>query len=172
MSTNHSRVYQTCKTKYRVSNSAECDKALVNRGRITFWIFDDAIKKWNAKTTKKRGGQAKNSDLPLRLRLLWDSSFIFYFVKLKALSGRSSSSWSCTWTCPTTPCIRAAVRRLRSNCVCQCSMAWATCSSIAPDFRSLAKANWLPRNTVTEASNDGRIYPLELTNLGTSSPKN
>ena len=38
-----SRVHPKYKTKYRVSNWAEYDRALVERGNITLWISDDAI---------------------------------------------------------------------------------------------------------------------------------
>ena len=38
-----SRVHAKYKTKYRVSNWAEYDQTLVQRGDITLWISDDAI---------------------------------------------------------------------------------------------------------------------------------
>jgi hypothetical protein len=69
MSTKRSRVRPPYKAKYRVSNSAEYDQALINRGNITFWIADDVTKKWNAKPTKKRGGQPKYSNLAIKTAL-------------------------------------------------------------------------------------------------------
>ena len=42
----NSRVHPKYKTKYRVSNWAEYDRALVERGNITLWISDDAIAPW------------------------------------------------------------------------------------------------------------------------------
>ena len=41
-----SRVHPKYKTKYRVSNWAEYDQALVQRGDITLWISEDAIVSW------------------------------------------------------------------------------------------------------------------------------
>jgi hypothetical protein len=38
-----SRVHPKYKTKYRVNNWAEYDRALVQRGDITLWISEDAI---------------------------------------------------------------------------------------------------------------------------------
>jgi transposase len=69
MSSKRSRVHPSYKTRYRVSNSAEYDQALINRGSITFWISDKAIKNWDAKPAKKRGGQAKFSDLAIETAL-------------------------------------------------------------------------------------------------------
>jgi hypothetical protein len=38
-----SRVHPKFKTKYRVTNWATCDQALVQRGDITLWITPEAI---------------------------------------------------------------------------------------------------------------------------------
>ena len=69
MSTKRSRVHPPYKAKYRVSNTAEYDRALIRRSSITFWFSESAIKKWNAKPTKKRGGQAKYSDFAIETAL-------------------------------------------------------------------------------------------------------
>ncbi len=74
MPTKRSRVHPKHKTHYRISNWSDYDQALVQRGNITFWLTPDAIEGWNAKPTKRRGGQPKYSDLAietaLTLRLL------------------------------------------------------------------------------------------------------
>ena len=41
-----SRVHPTYKTKYRVTNWASYDRALVRRGDITVWLSPEAIKAW------------------------------------------------------------------------------------------------------------------------------
>jgi hypothetical protein len=41
-----SRVHPKYKTKYRVTNWAAYDRALVQRGAITLWISEDAIASW------------------------------------------------------------------------------------------------------------------------------
>jgi IS5 family transposase len=71
----NSRVHPKYKTKYRVSNWAEYDRALVERGNITLWISDDAIASWKPAQTGRRGGQRKFSDhaieTTLTLRLIF-----------------------------------------------------------------------------------------------------
>jgi hypothetical protein len=71
----NSRVHPKYKTKYRVSNWAEYDRALVERGNITLWISDDAIASWKPAPTGRRGGQRKFSDhaieTVLTLRLIF-----------------------------------------------------------------------------------------------------
>ena len=69
MSTKRFRVHSTYKIKHRVSNSAEYDQALINRGSTTFWLPISAIKKWNARPTKKLGSQAKYSNFAIETAL-------------------------------------------------------------------------------------------------------
>ena len=53
MSTKRSRVHPPYKAKYRVSNSAEYDSALIQRGSITFWLSPSAIKMWGSAAQKE-----------------------------------------------------------------------------------------------------------------------
>ena len=48
---------------------AAYDKSLKQRGDITFWISDEAIKAWNAEPSRKPGGQSKFSDLAIETAL-------------------------------------------------------------------------------------------------------
>jgi hypothetical protein len=57
-----SRVHPKYKTKYRVGNWTEYDRALVQRGDITLWISTDAIDAWKPAPSGRRGGQRKFSD--------------------------------------------------------------------------------------------------------------
>lgn len=50
------------KALYRVKNWSEYDKALVQRGSITFWISDDFEKSWLYAGEKQRGSQYEYSD--------------------------------------------------------------------------------------------------------------
>ncbi len=63
------------KTKYRVKNWSQYDKALRNRGDITLWFSTEAIKAWTPKPNGGRGRQQRYSDLAietvLTLRLLF-----------------------------------------------------------------------------------------------------
>ena len=50
------------KTLYRVKNWSNYDKALVERGSITFWMSDDFEKSWMYTGEKQRGSQFDYSD--------------------------------------------------------------------------------------------------------------
>jgi hypothetical protein len=71
-----SKVHPKYKTKYRVNNWPEYDRALVQRGNITLWISDEAISSWNPAPTGRRGAQRKFSDhaieMALTLRLVFN----------------------------------------------------------------------------------------------------
>ena len=70
-----SRIHPKYKTKYRVGNWAEYDRALVQRGDITLWISTDAMDAWKPAPSGRRGGQRKFSDhaieTALTLRLVF-----------------------------------------------------------------------------------------------------
>ena len=75
MPSTKSRVHPKYKTKYRVGNWSDYDRSLVERGNLTIWLSPHAIAQWNAKPSRRRGGQRKYSDLAietaLTLRLLF-----------------------------------------------------------------------------------------------------
>ena len=56
--TTHSRL----KSLYRVKNWSEYDKALVQRGSITFWLSDDFERTWQYVGEKQRGSQFDYSE--------------------------------------------------------------------------------------------------------------
>ena len=57
------------KTLYRVKNWSEYDKALVQRGSITFWMSDDFEKTWRHTGEKQRGSQFDYSDQAILVML-------------------------------------------------------------------------------------------------------
>jgi hypothetical protein len=57
------------KTLYRVKNWSEYDKALVQRGSITFWLSDGFEKNWLYTGKKQRGGQFDYSDKAIETML-------------------------------------------------------------------------------------------------------
>jgi IS5 family transposase len=65
-----SRVHPKYKTKYRVGNWAEYDRALVQRGDITLWISIDATRTWKPAPSGRRGGQRKFSDHAIETALV------------------------------------------------------------------------------------------------------
>ncbi len=64
-----SRVHPKYKTKYRVGNWAEYDRALIRRGDVTIWLSPEAIATWEPAGVGKRGGQLKYSDLAIETAL-------------------------------------------------------------------------------------------------------
>jgi hypothetical protein len=71
----NSRVHPKYKTRCRVGNWTEYDRALVQRGDITLWISPDAIDAWEPAPSGRRGGQRRFSDpaieTALTLRLVF-----------------------------------------------------------------------------------------------------
>jgi hypothetical protein len=65
-----SRVHPKYKTKYRVGNWAEYDRALVQRGDITLWLTTGAIAAWKPAPSGRRGGQRKFSDHAIETALM------------------------------------------------------------------------------------------------------
>lgn len=57
------------KALYRVKNWSKYDKALVQRGSVTFWISDDFEKKWLYVGKKQRGNQFDYSDQAILIML-------------------------------------------------------------------------------------------------------
>jgi len=57
------------KTLYRVKNWSEYDKALVQRGSITFWMSDDFEKTWKYAGEKQRGSQFDYADQAILVML-------------------------------------------------------------------------------------------------------
>ncbi len=64
-----SRIHPKHKTKYRITNWADYDRALVKRGDITLWISKDAIKTWTPARSGRRGAPRKYSDLAIETAL-------------------------------------------------------------------------------------------------------
>ncbi|MAE69825.1 MAG: hypothetical protein CME06_05085 [Gemmatimonadetes bacterium] len=71
----NSRVHPNCKTKSRVSNWAEYDRVLVQRGDITLWFAPDAEDSWTPGPSGKRGGQRKFSDQAIETALVLRTVF-------------------------------------------------------------------------------------------------
>ena len=76
MPSTKSRVHPKYKTKYRVGNWSDYDRALVERGSLTIWLSPDAIARWSAKPSRRRGGQRKYSDLAIETALTLRTSYV------------------------------------------------------------------------------------------------
>jgi hypothetical protein len=66
---NAARRHHVPKQRYRVTNWAEYDTALRQRGSLTVWFTEEAIAAWRAEPRTTRGGQAHYSALAIRTAL-------------------------------------------------------------------------------------------------------
>lgn len=57
------------KTTYKVSNWAEYDQALQQRGSLTVWISEEAFAEWEYHGPRQRGGQKRYSELAIETSL-------------------------------------------------------------------------------------------------------
>jgi Transposase DDE domain len=58
------------KQRHRVTNWAEYDAALRQRGSLTIWFTEEAIAAWRAEPRTTRGGQPHDSALAIRMTLV------------------------------------------------------------------------------------------------------
>ncbi|CAN7690575.1 IS5 family transposase [Phyllobacterium sp. LjRoot231] len=66
---NAKRRHHIGKQKFKVTNWAEYEAGLRQRGSITFWFSDEALAVWHAPKRKTRGGQPRYSDLAIETSL-------------------------------------------------------------------------------------------------------
>ena len=72
------------KSKYQIRNWKQYNKALINRGSITFWVEKEALENWLAPPSKRRGRPFKYSDDAIRMALVIRA---VYQLSFRALQG-------------------------------------------------------------------------------------
>lgn len=72
---NSARRHRIPKQKFKVTNWAEYEVGLRQRGSVTFWISEAAIAGWIAPLRKTRGGQCRYSDLAIETTLICGKVF-------------------------------------------------------------------------------------------------
>ena len=89
----HKKTQLRPKTLYRVKNWSEYDKALVQRGSLTFWLSDDFQKTWLYVGEKQRGSQFDYSDQAILLMLTVKEilAHVSFEVKHHIMACRKSS---------------------------------------------------------------------------------
>src|SRR4030043_1754852 len=70
MKNKHKKTNPRHKKVYHVRNWSEYDRALVNRGSITIWIDEDALKRWQYEGPTQRGAQFTHSDEAIECMLM------------------------------------------------------------------------------------------------------
>ena len=58
------------KPRYKTTNWKQYNKALINRGSLTFWIDEEAIRQWKLSKQNKRGRPRQFSDLAITTALM------------------------------------------------------------------------------------------------------
>ncbi len=69
MSKARSKIHPKYKTRYRVRNWADYDRALVSRGDLTLWFSPRALAAWKPLKNGLRGGQRRYSDVVIETAL-------------------------------------------------------------------------------------------------------
>lgn len=69
---------------YKTTNWKQYNKALINRGSLTFWIDEEAISEWRQSKQNKRGRPRQFSDLAITTALMVKRVFS---MPLRALQG-------------------------------------------------------------------------------------
>ncbi|MCV5373666.1 transposase, partial [Escherichia coli] len=76
---------------YKTTNWKQYNKALINRGSLTFWIDEEAIRQWKQRKQDKRGRPRQFSDLAITTALMVKRVFS---MPLRALQGFIDSVFS------------------------------------------------------------------------------
>src|SRR5829696_6122572 len=72
---NAARRHRIPKQRHRVTNWAEYDAALRQRGSLTIWFSEEAVATWRAEPRTTRGGQPHYSALAIRTALTLRAMF-------------------------------------------------------------------------------------------------
>jgi hypothetical protein len=84
---NAARRHRIPKQRYRVTNWAEYDASLRQRGSLTVWFSAEAIAAWRAEPRTTRGGQAHYSALAIRTALTLRAVFRLALRQTEGLIG-------------------------------------------------------------------------------------
>src|SRR6187549_1950171 len=84
---NAARRHHIPKQRHRVTNWAEYDAALRQRGSLTVWFTDEAIAAWRAEPRTTRGGQPWYSELAILTALTLRAVFRLAYRQTEGLIG-------------------------------------------------------------------------------------
>jgi Transposase DDE domain len=84
---NAARRHRIPKQRYRVTNSAEYDASLRQRGSLTVWFTEEAIAAWRAEPRTTRGGQPHYSALAIMTALTLRAVFRLALRQTEGLIG-------------------------------------------------------------------------------------
>jgi Transposase DDE domain len=84
---NADRRHRIPKQRHRVTNWADYDAALRQRGSLTVWFSDEAIAAWQAEPRRTRGGQPHYSALAIQTALTLRAVFRLALRQTEGLIG-------------------------------------------------------------------------------------
>src|SRR3954470_4363559 len=124
------------KQRYRVTNWAEYDASLRQRGSLTVWFSDDAIAAWRAAPRTTRGGQPWYSPLAITTALTLRAVFRLALRQTEGLIGSilhpcSASGLPCRTTRHSAAGPRRCGCRDRGRAPGGCSCCWSTAPTCA-----------------------------------------
>jgi hypothetical protein len=156
---NAARRHHIGKMNFKVTNWAEYDAGLRQRGSLTLWIASEAVDGWAAQRRKTRGGQPCYSDLAIETALTLGQVF---GLRLRQTEGFLSSVLALMGLdLPFLTTQRSAVGREPGarppgvQIVSLCRLVRFTYWSTAPAWRSMAPANDWKRSMVPSPVGDG-----------------
>ncbi|KIT55754.1 transposase IS903, partial [Vibrio parahaemolyticus 901128] len=100
------------KPRYKTTNWKQYNKALINRGSLTFWIDEEAIRQWKQSKQDKRARPRQFSDLAITTALMVKRVFS---MPLRALQGFIDSVFSLAnvpIVCPHYSCISRRAKQV------------------------------------------------------------
>ncbi len=100
------------KPRNKTTNWKQYNKALINRGSLTFWIDEEAIRQWKQSKQDKRGRPRQFSDLAITTALMVERVFS---MPLRALQGFIDSVFSLAnvpIVCPHYSCISRRAKQV------------------------------------------------------------
>ncbi len=101
------------KPRYKTNNWKQYNKALINRGSLTFWIDEETIRAWKQHKQSKRGRPHRFSDLAITTALMVKRVFS---MLLRALQGFLDSVFKLAnipLVCPHYTCISRRAKQVK-----------------------------------------------------------
>jgi hypothetical protein len=157
------------KQKFKITNWPTYNKALINRGSITFWLDDEAIQAWyESATPSSRGRPQRYSDLAITTVLVIKRVFR---LTLRAAQGFIDSIFTLMNVPLRCPDYTSVSKRAKSVNVTKRSPGVKSHLVIdSTGLKVLVKANGKSKNTAKNAvvSGESCIWPLTVKHMKSS----
>ncbi|OCP75279.1 IS5 family transposase, partial [Vibrio parahaemolyticus] len=100
------------KPRYKTTNWKQYNKVLINRGSLTFWIDEEAIRQWKQSKQDKRGRPRQFSDLAITTALMVKRVFSMPLRVLQGLIDSVFSLANVPIVCPHSSCISRRAKQV------------------------------------------------------------